>query len=218
MSKTVIFGENAVSVLLLMFSVFIVSTWTMLIYPNLQPNCTFYLTFLLFTFLGYFLKYGAFELPYEVIDLGEPQRIWVNASLGFVVGFALSIPILVTNIAKLYLFPLSITEPVVLILVCVIGPIIEELFFGGWLYPTFSLYFSRPVGMFATAFVFAFYHVYAWGTIGLGGFITPFIMRLILNFLIDTTDSLTAAITTHMTVNFIISMIALLVTAPLLGG
>jgi membrane protease YdiL (CAAX protease family) len=100
----------------------------------------------------------------------------------------------------------SIATPIAFFFIVLVAPIVEELFFRGALLPTFSLYLSRPIGLFLSSLLFALYHVTTWGAAGLIGYLIPFLLALLLGLLTLKFESVAPAIIAHMTTNLIITL------------
>jgi len=78
-----------------------------------------------------------------------------------------------------------------LILACVIGPIVEEVFFRGFLYPVIRKYIGTHWAMIATAVLFALIHE------NLFSFLPIFILGLALAYLYEKRGNLLACIVLH---------------------
>lgn len=219
MDYTVIFKENSPALIMMFLSAFILITWVMVGFPDLTLDsvnvfsvATVYLLFLIFTFVGYIIKYLAPDAPGGIIDLGDPDKAWINISLGIVAGLFVALTLLAGAVAKATLMPFTVTLPLQFLFICLISPFVEELFFRGWLLPTLSQYLSGPAGTILVSIAFALYHVNTWGAVGLMGYLIPFTFSLLLSLLVLKLESVAPAIIAHTTANTIITLTQL--TAP----
>lgn len=80
-------------------------------------------------------------------------------------------------------------------LACVIGPVIEEIFFRGFAYPAFKQAWGKKIASFLTAGVFAWTHNSTFA------FIPIFILGWVLAYVYERRGSLIASITLHITHN-----------------
>ena len=213
---SVIYEENAPSMLLLIASSFILITWTMANFPNLQINTTSVLTvgliytvFLVFITVFFMMKVAYQEAPGAIIDLGDPENSWLNIAVGVLLGVFAAIAVMSGALAKPAAIAFTITQPIQFIFVCLAAPFIEELFFRGWLLPTISQYLGLPVGIFLTSILFSFYHVSTWGAIGLIGYLVPFIIGFLFAFATIRFQSVAPAIIGHMTLNTITQLLTM---------
>jgi len=231
---SVIYEENTPSMLLLIASSFILITWAIANFPDLQINTTSILTvgliytiFLVFITVFFMMKAAYREAPGAIIDLGDPEYSWINIAIGVLLGVFAAIAVMSGALAKPAAIAFTITQPIQFIFVCLAAPFIEELFFRGWLLPTTSQYLGLPAGLLLTSLLFSFYHANTWGAIGLIGYLVPFIIGLLFALVTIRFQSIAPAIIGHMTLNTItqlltmqeatISTSLILITAPSLA-
>jgi membrane protease YdiL (CAAX protease family) len=211
MKLSYVWKENAAPMTLLLLSLFLIIGWVVVTVPNTQLGMLnafqisiVYAVFLIVTLIVFMIKYANPDAAFGVIDLGPPEKTWLNVGLGVSIGVFIAIMLLSGQVAKLSGYAFTITGALPFLFAGVVAPIIEELFFRGVLLPTLSTYFSVPVGIVLSSAIFAYYHVNAWGATGLIGILIPFAFALILSFLTLTTQSVASAIITHIVVNGII--------------
>ena len=84
-----------------------------------------------------------------------------------------------------------------LFLACVIGPVVEEIFFRGFFYPALKRYFSAGWAMAATAALFALVHE------NLFSFVPIFFLGFVLCYLYEKRSSIVAPIFLHITHNLV---------------
>lgn len=223
---TVIYKENGPAILLMFLTVFTSLGWLLANFSNLVIGmggatvflvAVTYMLFLVFTFIGYMFKYYAPSLPGAVIDLGDPKRTWVNVGLGAGVGALLTVTFFAT--VKTGLVPV-VSSAIMLVVVCLVGPLIEELFFHGWVLPTVGEYSNKLIACIITNLAFAFYHMGTWGSISVFGFLVPFIFGILLSILTFKLESIAPAIIAHMTANTLLNLSAAMFPALvlILGG
>jgi membrane protease YdiL (CAAX protease family) len=82
-----------------------------------------------------------------------------------------------------------------LVLACVVGPVVEEIFFRGFFYPALKKYWGAGWAMALTAALFAGVHE------NLFSFVPIFFLGLVLCYLYEQRKSLTAAISLHIVHN-----------------
>ena len=207
--------ENAGPMLLIITSLFLLIGWIMVTVPDLQLGgitafqiSLTYIVFLMITFFLYLIKYAAPEAPAGVIDLGPPEKAWLNVGIGVAVGVFIAITLIATAVYKTAaIVAFSITAPLVFLFVGIISPVVEELFWRGFLTPTLSKFLTPPVGIGLSALSFALYHLTTWGGQGWVGFLTPFAFALILSLLTLMTESVATAICVHAATNITIAFI-----------
>jgi len=211
MTISFIWKENAAPMTLLLLSLFLIIGWVAVTTPNTQLGLLnafqisiVYTVFLIITLTVFMIKYANPDAAFGVIDLGAPEKTWLNVGLGVSIGVFVAVMLLSGQVAELSGFAFTITGALPFLFAGVVAPIIETLFFNGVLLPTFSTYFSTPVGIVLSSGIFAYYHVNTWGATGLIGILIPFAFALILSFLSLMTQSIAPAIITHIVVNAII--------------
>jgi membrane protease YdiL (CAAX protease family) len=205
----VIYVENAPTIMMMFFTVFTVLTWLMVSFTNmLVGNVTVftiaitYIVFLLFTFIGYIIKYVAPSAPGAIIDLGDPEQMWLNVGLGALVGLLIAVAFVVS--VKNAYAPV-VTTAILLVLVCIAEPIVEETFFRGWILPTLAGK-SPLFSIIVTNAGFAAYHMGTWGSIGIIGYFVPFAVGVVLSVLTLRLKSIAPAIICHMALNTVINL------------
>jgi len=213
---SVIYEENAPSMLLLIASSFILITWAIANFPDLQINSTSILTvgltytiFLVFVSVFFMMKVAYSDAPGAIIDLGDPEHSWINIAIGVLLGVFAAVAVMSGALAKPAAIALTITQPIQFILVCLAAPFIEELFFRGWLLPTTSQYLGLPAGILLTSLLFSFYHANTWGAIGFVGYLIPFIIGLLFALVTIRFQSIAPAIIGHMTLNTITQLLTM---------
>jgi membrane protease YdiL (CAAX protease family) len=211
MAVSYIWKENAAPMALLLLSLFVIIGWVAVTTPNTQLGLLnafqisiVYAVFLIVTLIVFMTKYANPDIALSVIDLGPPEKTWLNVGLGVSIGVFVAIMLLSGQVAKLTGYAFTITGALPFLFAGVVAPIIETLFFNGVLMPTFCTYFSTPVGVILASGIFAYYHVNTWGATGLIGILIPFAFALILSFLTLLTQSIAPAIIAHIVVNGII--------------
>jgi len=219
---SVIYEENAPSILLLIASVFILIAWTMANFPDLKLNSVSvmsvgltYTVFLVFVTVFFMIKFVNREAPGAVIDLGDPDRSWINISMGALLGVFAAIAVMSGAVAKPAAIAFTITHPIQFIFVCLAAPFIEELFFRGLLLPTFAQYLGLSIGIFLTSLLFSLYHASTWGAVGFIGYLVPFLIGMLFAFATIRFESVAPAIIGHMTLNTVSQLLTLQETASI---
>jgi len=94
-------SENVPAVILMIFSAFILISWVMVGFPSLALNHTtaftvavIYTVILIFTFLIFIVKALAPQIPFDFIDLGDPEKAWLNLGIGAVIGVFVAVSLL----------------------------------------------------------------------------------------------------------------------------
>jgi membrane protease YdiL (CAAX protease family) len=215
-------SENVPAVILMIFSAFILISWVMVGFPSLALNHTtaftvavIYTILLIFTFLIFIVKALAPQFPLDFIDLGDPEKAWLNLGIGAIMGVFVAVSLMAGALAQTAAMVFSIATPIAFFFIALVAPIVEELFFRGTLLPTFSLYLSRPIGLFLSSLLFALYHVTTWGAAGLIGYLIPFLFAMLLGLLTLKFESVAPAIIAHMTANTILSLTSQPATAAI---
>jgi membrane protease YdiL (CAAX protease family) len=208
-----IHSENVPAVILMILSAFILISWVMVGFPSLALNHTtaftvavIYTVLLIFTFLIFIVKALAPQIPLDFIDLGDPEKAWLNLGIGTVMGVFVAVSLMAGAAVQPAAMAFTIATPIAFFFIVLVAPIVEELFFRGALLPTFTLYLSKPVGLFLSSLLFALYHVATWGAVGLIGYLIPFLFALLLGLLTVKFESVAPAIITHMTANLILAI------------
>jgi len=217
-----IYSENVPAIILLTLSAFILISWVMVGFPSLALNHTtaftvavIYTILLIFTFLIFIVKALAPQFPLDFIDLGDPEKAWLYLGIGAITGVFVAVSLLAGALAQPAAMTFSIATPIAFFFIVLVAPIVEELFFRGALLPTFSLYLSRPIGLFLSSIVFALYHITTWGAAGLIGYLIPFLFAMLLGLLTLKFESVAPAIIAHMTANILIALTSPPATAAL---
>jgi membrane protease YdiL (CAAX protease family) len=208
-----IHSENVPAVILMILSAFILISWVMVGFPSLALNhvtaftvAVIYTVLLIFTFLIFIVKALAPQIPLDFIDLGDPEKAWLNLGIGAVMGVFVAVSLMAGAAVQPAAMAFTIATPIAFFFIVLVAPIVEELFFRGALLPTFTLYLSKPVGLFLSSLLFALYHVATWGAVGLIGYLIPFLFALLLGLLTVKFESVAPAIITHMTANLILAI------------
>jgi len=208
-----IHSENVPAVILMILSAFILISWVMVGFPSLSLNhvtaftvAVIYTVLLIFTFLIFIVKALAPQIPLDFIDLGDPEKAWLNLGIGTVMGVFVAVSLMAGAAVQPAAMAFTIATPIAFLFIVLVAPIVEELFFRGALLPTFTLYLSKPVGLFLSSLLFALYHVATWGAVGLIGYLIPFLFALLLGLLTVKFESIAPAIITHMTANLILAI------------
>jgi membrane protease YdiL (CAAX protease family) len=217
-----IHSENVPAVILMILSAFILISWVMVGFPTLTLDhtavfsvATIYAVFLIFTFIFFMVKAAVPEIPLDFIDLGDPERSWLNIGIGAIMGVFVAISLLAGAVAQPAAMVFAIATPIAFFFVALVAPIVEELFFRGALLPTLALYLSKPIGLILSSVFFALYHIATWGATGLVGLIIPFLFALLLGLLTIKFESVAPALIAHMTANVILTIAAPTATAAL---
>jgi membrane protease YdiL (CAAX protease family) len=215
-------SENVPAVILMIFSAFILISWVMVGFPSLTLNHTtvftvaiIYMVFLIFTFLIFIVKALAPEIPLDFIDLGDPEKAWLNLGIGTVIGVFVAVSLLAGALTQPAAMVFTIATPIAFFFVVLVAPIVETLFFQGALLPTLTMYLTKPIGLFLSSLLFALYHITTWGAAGLIGYVIPFLFALLLSLLTVKFESVAPAIIAHMTVNLILAITAQMPTVKL---
>jgi len=208
-------SENVPAVILMIFSAFILISWVMVGFPSLALNHTtaftvavIYTVILIFTFLIFIVKALAPQIPFDFIDLGDPEKAWLNLGIGAVIGVFVAVSLLAGALTQPAAMVFTIATPIAFFFIVLVAPIVETLFFQGSLLPTLTMYLSKPIGLFLSSLLFALYHVTTWGAAGLIGYLIPLLFAMLLGLLTLKFESIAPAIIAHMTTNLILAITA----------
>ncbi|MEE8360260.1 MAG: type II CAAX endopeptidase family protein [Candidatus Omnitrophota bacterium] len=175
--------------------------------------------------IGCVFYFVIYRYKHKIKDLGlSMKNIFKNIFYGFF-GYLAALPILFITllVAALILdllnhapqpqpvFDLFLEEEKMPVLVClsilvaIIGPILEEIFFRGFLYTAIKRETGIKWAILISAFIFAFLHAH------LAGFFPIMILGIFLAYMYEKTGSLIASMTVHITHNLIMVFLMLLV-------
>lgn len=146
------------------------------------------------------------EAPLDFIDMGEPEKAWLNIGIGAVIGIFIAISLLAGTIAEPAAMVFTVASPISFFFIVLVAPMVETLFFQGALLPTLAMYLSKPVALMLSSVVFALYHITTWGATGLIGLVTPFLFALLLGLLTLKFESVAPALFAHMAANTVITV------------
>lgn len=174
---------------------------------------------------------GKAASAWRAVGLGRYQRAPVTTALcSYVTAFPwlLLLLILVVEVARAFNFTPPV-EPIhelifeerrpavfalTTLLACVVGPLAEEVFFRGVLYPALRRKTSRVVAMLVSGAVFAMIHT------NLIGFLPIMLLGSLLAYLYERTGSLLAPLAVHVVHNTLLISLAVVVRemGPLAAG
>jgi hypothetical protein len=153
---------------------------------------------------------------FEAISWNWPKKIWGLAALGAVLLFALQ--------GLAHLFPIPKNVPfeeffkhpleayLTSILAISFGPLMEELFFRGFLYPVLARRLGPVVGVFLTALAFGLLHAtqlgFAWGAV----FII-FLVGLALTIVRAVSNSVGCSLVVHIAYNSTLTILTFIATS-----
>lgn len=177
-----------------------------------------------FLALGFMLYFVCIKSKQQLIALGIGARDFFQNLFFGVLGYVSFLPVLTAVIFISYIlgsyfnikpetqpfFDMFIEEKRLSVLIClaflviIIGPVVEEVFFRGFLYSALKKKSGVFVSMFLTSFIFAALHM---NTIG---FLPIFALAFILVYMFEKTRSLIVSIVIHSLHNGVMVMFILL--------
>jgi len=180
-------------VLLIVFSI-VLLLWVATVCPDLMSASFYYLSMLMVSAIVFLLRSAGLEIPLYFTGLSdEPYEEMV---IGVCTGALMSAPV----ITGLIVFP-PVEVPVHALFLVLVAPIVEEIFFRGFLLTTLVEYLGLPVGIFLQALAFSLFHM-AW-VVRIEYLIPHFFFGLVLGYLVSLRGSLDSAILAHLLYNLI---------------
>ena len=180
-------------VLLIVFSI-VLLLWVATVCPDLMSASFYYLSMLMVSAIVFLLRSAGLEIPFYFTGLSdEPYEEMV---IGVCAGALMSAPVITGLIA----FP-PVDVPMKALFLVLVAPIVEELFFRGFLLTTLVEYLGLPLGIFLQALVFSLFH---WAWVVRIEYLAPyFFFGLVLGYLVSLRGSIDSAILAHLLYNLI---------------
>lgn len=199
------------SVMQFVFFVAVVGFFSYIYSPGLRNVITLYVVMAMTSGMAYL--YGSVSqgwLSEWLVGLGDPDESLENLGAGVV----LAAVFLAAGLAVGGRFTGTVVEtPMDLTVTVLLAPIVEELFFSGFLLPVFisasestggflPAGSSVAMGVFLTSVSFALYHQWAWRVAGWQPFLFYLGLRTLLCVVVLAKRSILPAMTAHMALNF----------------
>jgi len=179
--------------LLIVFSI-VLLLWVAAVYPDLMSVSFYYLSMLMVATIVFLLRSAGLEIPFYFTGLSE--KPYKEVVIGMCTGALMSARLLI----GLIVFP-PVDVPVHALFPILVAPVVEELFFRGFLLPTLTEYLGLPLGIFLQALAFSLFHL-AW-VVRIEYLASYFLSGLVLGYLVVIRGSLDSAILAHLLYNLI---------------